>query len=88
MYISENCVVVNGTSTKRYDEMDSSFCTEFALVSGDVGNPLYDVARQKPYVFIMEPTVWGIHEEGDANVRGTVVSRQKITKEQRKQTIR
>jgi hypothetical protein len=32
-------------------------CTEFALVSGDVGHPPYDVARQKLYFFIMEPTV-------------------------------
>jgi hypothetical protein len=32
-------------------------CTEFALVSGDVVHPPYDVARQKLYFFIMEPTV-------------------------------
>jgi hypothetical protein len=32
-------------------------CTEFALVSGDVGHPPYDVARQKLYFFIMGPTV-------------------------------
>jgi hypothetical protein len=32
-------------------------CTEFALVSGDVGHPPYDVARQKLYFFTMEPTV-------------------------------
>jgi hypothetical protein len=32
-------------------------CTEFALVSGDVGRPLCDVATQKLYFFIMEPTV-------------------------------
>jgi hypothetical protein len=25
MHITETCVVVNGTSTKRYDEMDGSF---------------------------------------------------------------
>jgi hypothetical protein len=32
-------------------------CTDFALVSGDVGNPLNEVAWQKLYFFIMEPTV-------------------------------
>jgi hypothetical protein len=32
-------------------------CTEFALVSGDVEHPPYDVARQKLYFLIMEPTV-------------------------------
>jgi hypothetical protein len=32
-------------------------CTEFALVSGNVGHPLYDVARQKLYFFIMEATL-------------------------------
>jgi hypothetical protein len=30
-------------------------CTEFALVSRDVGHPLYDVARQNLYIFIMAP---------------------------------
>jgi hypothetical protein len=41
-------------------------CTEFALVSGDVGHPPYDVARQKLYFFIMEPTLSGAEllEEG------------------------
>jgi hypothetical protein len=29
---------------------------EFALVSSDVGHPLYDVPRRKLYFFIMEPT--------------------------------
>jgi hypothetical protein len=45
MHISETYVIVNGTSTKIYDEMDGSFLTEFDLVSGDVRHPLYDVAR-------------------------------------------
>jgi hypothetical protein len=57
MHISETCVVVNGSSTNRYDEMDGISQTEFALVSSDVGHPLYDVPRRKLYFFIMEPSV-------------------------------
>jgi hypothetical protein len=32
-------------------------CTEFAIVSGDVGHPLHDVARQSSIFFIIEPTL-------------------------------
>jgi hypothetical protein len=57
MHISETCVVVNGNLTKRSAKWMEVSCTEFVLVSGDVGHPPYDVARQKLYFFIMEPTV-------------------------------
>jgi hypothetical protein len=58
MHISETCVVLNGTSTKRYDEMAGVFLYRIcSRVSGDVGHPRHDVASQKLYFFIMEPTV-------------------------------